>query len=109
MSSSVAATRSGTGLFALIFRISLGVIALSIGGMMALVEHELGHVRAELDRLQFALHREPPISDRRGQLYAAQQALAWALDPGGIMSPLALIERNAGGSADCWAETRQAA
>ena len=44
----------------------------------------------ELDRIAVEL-REPIPDDRYTQLYAAQQALAWAMDPDGAMPPYEAI------------------
>jgi hypothetical protein len=49
------------------------------------------HIKAERDRLNEAIQREPDISDRRAALYAAQQALAWALDPETVAPPCRYI------------------
>ena len=43
-------------------------------------------LQRELDRIQRAL-RQPQIADRYRDLYAAQQALAWALEPDAFRSP----------------------
>jgi hypothetical protein len=72
-----------------------------------------GQVARELERLEKAL-REPQTDDRYCQLYAAQQALAWALDPSAAASPYATIQRGLvkplrgtqEGSADCQAVGR---
>ena len=74
----------------------------------------LGVISRELGRLEAALH-EPQTADRYCQLYAAQQALAWALEPNGIAAPYDAIQRGRvqpptdtqADSADCWAHTRQ--
>lgn len=44
----------------------------------------------ELDRIGDALRAKPP-HPRRAELYAAQQALAWALDPASAARPLAVF------------------
>lgn len=46
----------------------------------------MGFIQREIDRLAMAL-REELDEKRYTQLYAAQQALAWALEPGGIKYP----------------------
>lgn len=51
----------------------------------------IGFVQRELQRLAAAL-REPQPAERYCQLYAAQQALSWALEPGGYASPSETIE-----------------
>jgi hypothetical protein len=50
------------------------------------------HIRTELDRIETAL-RDPQTDERYCQLYAAQQALAWAMNPSGFASPFATIQR----------------
>jgi hypothetical protein len=50
-------------------------------------ETSVDHIKAEYERLNAAIQREPCISDRRAALYAAQQALAWALEPGRATPP----------------------
>jgi hypothetical protein len=52
----------------------------------------MGVIQRELDRLEVAL-REPQTESRYCQLYAAQQALAWALDPTGFAAPYDTIQR----------------
>jgi hypothetical protein len=49
-------------------------------------------IQRELERIECAL-RDPQTDERYCQLYAAQQALAWALDPSGFASPFATIQR----------------
>jgi hypothetical protein len=51
--------------------------------MTAYVQHELESITAELD-VEFD-------DARRSRLYAAQQALAWALNPSAFLSPLELL------------------
>lgn len=46
----------------------------------------IGFVQRELDRIAVAL-REAPNPECHGRLYAAQQALSWALEPNGFKSP----------------------
>lgn len=50
----------------------------------------MSFLQRELDRLQGAL-LDPSNRDRYSELYAAQQALAWALEPGGYASPTRLL------------------
>ena len=50
----------------------------------------VGFVGRELDRIAVAL-REPQPPKRYAELYAAQQALSWALEPEGFMSPHDLL------------------
>ena len=56
----------------------------------------MSHVREELDRVSRAL-AEPQSVARFNQLYVAQQALAWAMEPQGFASPIDVIEKNAVG------------
>jgi hypothetical protein len=49
-------------------------------------------IASELARIEGAL-RDPQTDDRYCQLYAAQQALAWALNPGVMAAPYATIQR----------------
>jgi hypothetical protein len=51
----------------------------------------IGFVARELDRLAIAL-REPQSPERYVELYAAQQALSWSLDPENFASPLQTIQ-----------------
>lgn len=50
----------------------------------------MSFIQRELDRIGDALRAEPDAGDRE-QLYAAQQALAWALEPGGLSSPMQML------------------
>lgn len=59
------------------------------GGFLAQAK---GQIARELERIEKAL-REPQTDERYCQLYAAQQALAWALDPDGFASPYAAVQR----------------
>ena len=71
------------------------------------VQRELERVAAELARPQ-----EPEIY---AQLYVAQQALAWTLEPGAFSSPADVIDRDLvqpvtdtqEDSAGCWAAPRR--
>jgi hypothetical protein len=73
----------------------------------------MGFVSRELARLEAAL-REPQTEERYCQLYAAQQALAWATEPVGFATPYETILRGRiqpltgtlEGSEDCSAEAR---
>jgi len=58
----------------------------------------MGMIQRELDKIRRALQSDAP---RRSELYAAQQALEWALEPGGIKSPYLMITGIPGGSGDC--------
>jgi hypothetical protein len=64
----------------------------------------MGLIQREIDRIRTALLSG---SENRDELYAAQQALEWVLEPGGIRSPYALITGTAEGSADCLPADRQ--
>jgi hypothetical protein len=46
----------------------------------------VGFVQRELERLESALHEAQSESAYR-ELYAAQQALSWALEPSGFKAP----------------------
>lgn len=50
----------------------------------------MSFVARELERLSRALHADPE-SDRYAEIYAAQQALSWVLEPDGFSSPYAAI------------------
>jgi hypothetical protein len=52
----------------------------------------MDQLRIELERIERALG-DPQTDERYCQLYAAQQALAWALDPSTMMSPYEAIQR----------------
>ena len=66
-----------------------------------------GFVQRELARLAAALHTTPEGA-AYDELYAAQQALKWATEPGGYASPVDAIARRhrvmgiQGGSEDCF-------
>jgi HEPN domain-containing protein len=53
----------------------------------------MSFVSREIEKLNRAL-REAPEGDRRAELYAAQQALAWALEPCVIQAPSVTISGN---------------
>ena len=50
----------------------------------------MSFIQREIDRLAKAI-LAPPDEERRKELYAAQQALSWVLEPGGIMAPHEMI------------------
>jgi hypothetical protein len=50
----------------------------------------VGFVQRELDRIAEAL-RETQTTKRYAELYAAQQALSWAIEPQGFAAPLDVI------------------
>ena len=54
--------------------------------------NRMGFVQREIDKIGLSL-RGIPHGPRRDELYAAQQALAWSLDPLNFESPLAMIGR----------------
>jgi hypothetical protein len=47
----------------------------------------VGFVERELQRIAVALNQEAETTERYGRLYAAQQALSWALEPRAFRSP----------------------
>ena len=55
-------------------------------------DRPINSARRELERIERAL-RDPQTDERYCQLYAAQQALAWAINPSGFASPYATIQR----------------
>ena len=59
----------------------------------------MGFIQRELALLECAL-RTPQAPDVYAQLYAAQQALAWAMEPGGFASPAVMIARDGGNATD---------
>jgi len=65
----------------------------------------MGFIDRELARLNRAL--DCGVGDSRyPEIYAAQQALAWVLEPAIAASPMAYLTGNAEASADCWADSR---
>ena len=70
-------------------------------------------ISEELERIERAL-REPQTDERYCQLYAAQQALVWALNPDAFASPYSTIQRGLvrplkgtqEGSEDCRGDSR---
>jgi hypothetical protein len=62
------------------------------------MEKAMGFVQREIDRIRQAILADPP---NRAELYAAQQALEWAMEPSGIASPYDMIMGTAAGSEDC--------
>ena len=54
---------------------------------------KIGFVSRELDRIAAAL-REPQPPKRYVELYAAQQALSWSLDPEHFSAPLDTIQQD---------------
>jgi hypothetical protein len=58
----------------------------------------MGYLEREMTRLSKAL---VDGGHRHAELYAAQQALAWALKPNGFASPLQMLTGTQGDSEDC--------
>ena len=56
-------------------------------------------IERELRKIETAMAAEQ--GDRHRELYAAQQALAWASDPYGFKPPFVMIMGTQEGSADC--------
>ena len=50
----------------------------------------MSFIQRELDKISAAL-RDPNAADDYDKLFAAQQALSWALEPDGFASPYASI------------------
>ena len=59
----------------------------------------MSFVQRELDRISALIANESLEGPRFKELFAAQQALAWALEPGGFSSPYESITGNADSSA----------
>jgi len=59
----------------------------------------MSFIQRELDRIAIALNKQT-AGDEYERLYAAQQALSWALEPGGFKSPYAEIMGIQEGSED---------
>ena len=64
-----------------------------------------GFIERELDEIAQAL-REPRFADQYDRLYAAQQALSWAIEPDGFKRPYDMITGTPADSADCSASLR---
>ena len=60
----------------------------------------MGFVKRELAKLSRALD-EGVGNPRYPEIYAAQQALAWALEPTGYRAPMAYLTDIPEGSVDC--------
>lgn len=60
----------------------------------------MSFVQREIERIEIAL-RQPQSANRYIELYAAQQALAWASEPTGYAAPHAMIMGIPANSADC--------
>lgn len=63
----------------------------------------MSFIQRELDRISAALVETPTANDY-DSLYAAQQALSWALEPTGIKAPFAMIRGIQEVTADCLAD-----
>lgn len=64
----------------------------------------MNFIQREIDRLRLELLAG---HDRAAEIYAAQQALEWALEPSGIKAPYALIMGTQVSSKDCSGHPRQ--
>ncbi len=60
----------------------------------------MSFIKRELEKIEIALH-EPRLAEKYQQLYAAQQALAWALEPKGFKAPYKMITGTPVSSEDC--------
>lgn len=58
----------------------------------------MSFIQREIDRIRFSLFAGSPNAK---ELYAAQQALAWALEPRGIKAPFDMVMGIPEGSVDC--------
>jgi hypothetical protein len=66
----------------------------------------MSFIAREIERIRSAILAG---DNRRAELYAAQQALEWALEPDGIQSPYGMVMGIQEGSADYSADPRPAA
>ena len=64
----------------------------------------MSFIDRELSRIKTAL--ADPASDNYDRLWAAQQALAWALEPDGYASPMRAITGIRGATEGCQASSR---
>ncbi len=67
----------------------------------------MSFIQREIERLHSALLCMPN-GPKRAELYAAQQSLAWALEPTGYRSPHDMIMDTPAAQEDCLAEPRPA-
>lgn len=67
----------------------------------------MSFIQRELERLGRELCTNPQ-GDRYAEFYAAQQALAWALEPAVIQPPSRLLTSSEASEASCWADIRPA-
>lgn len=58
----------------------------------------MGLIQREIDRIRNALLSN---HSKQNELYAAQQALEWALEPSGMKSPYTMITGTQEDSGDC--------
>lgn len=65
----------------------------------------MSFVQREIDRIRSALLADPE-GERYQELYAAQQALSWALEPNGFGSPIDVIMGTRVVREDCRVEFR---
>lgn len=65
----------------------------------------MGMIARELELLGRTLRDDP--NGRYDELYAAQQALAWALDPHAFRSPVVMLTGTQAGSTDCSGGSRR--
>ncbi len=65
----------------------------------------MSFIKRELDRIRHVLC-DPSKHNRYDELYAAQQALAWASEPNGYASPMKMITDISGDSEGCSALPR---
>ena len=68
----------------------------------------MSFIQRELDRIAVAL-REPREGEEYSRLYAAQQALSWAMEPDWFKAPYDAFSGTAQGSEGCRAECDQVA
>jgi len=62
----------------------------------------MSFLQREFSRLNEAL-RDESLSEKKEMLYAAQQAIAWALDPVAYKAPFRFITGRSASSEDCLA------
>lgn len=60
----------------------------------------MNFIQRELERIGITLQQSQP-DNRYAELYAAQQALAWANEPDGFATPFVVITGTQEGKADC--------
>jgi hypothetical protein len=61
----------------------------------------MGFIERELERIRGALRQTDQASEEYRQLYAAQQALSWALEPIGFRAPCDTILDTPADAGDC--------